>query len=79
MYKVYILISLKDRSLYTGMTTDLKQRLTDHNSGSSKCSQNKRPMKLVWYCAFKEKKKALSFESYLKHGSGFAFARKHFV
>ena len=79
MFKVYILKSLKDSSFYTGVTEDLAQRLKDHNSGSSKYSNTKRPYKLVWYGVFKDKSKAIQFEKYLKHGSGFAFARKHLV
>ena len=79
MYKVYILESLKDNSKYVGITEDLAKRLKEHNSGSVKYSNSKRPYKLVWYCAFKNKAKALQFEKYLKQGSGFAFARKHLV
>ncbi|MDP3741280.1 MAG: GIY-YIG nuclease family protein, partial [bacterium] len=32
MYYVYILQSEKDKSFYTGYTTDLKARLKDHNA-----------------------------------------------
>lgn len=79
MYFVYILQSLKDGSYYTGSTEDVEKRLDEHNSGVSKYSSTKCPFKLVWYCAFYEKTKALAFEKYLKQGSGFAFARKHLV
>jgi len=79
MYKVYILESLRDGSLYTGVTENVADRLKAHNSGTSKYSNSKRPFELLWYCVFKDKTKALQFEKYLKHGSGFAFARKHFV
>lgn len=79
MYKVYILKSLRDNSLYTGVTEDLIERLKAHNSGTSKYSSTKRPFKIAWYCAFKNKTKALQFEKYLKQGSGFAFARKHLI
>ncbi|TSC83471.1 MAG: excinuclease ABC subunit C domain-containing protein [Parcubacteria group bacterium Gr01-1014_17] len=79
MYFVYILQSAQDVSYYTGSTEDIEKRLAEHNSGMSKYSRTKRPFKLIWYCAFRDKLKALAFEKYLKHGSGFAFARKHFV
>ena len=79
MHKIYILESLKDGSLYTGMTEDLVERLKAHNSGMSKYSSTKRPLKIAWYCVFKDKTKALHFEKYLKQGSGFAFARKHLI
>jgi len=79
MYYVYILESLKDRGHYVGITEDLKKRLLDHNSGSAKYSSNKKPFKIAWYCAFRNKAKALEFERYLKHGSGHAFAKKHLI
>ncbi|MBI4050342.1 MAG: GIY-YIG nuclease family protein [Candidatus Doudnabacteria bacterium] len=79
MYYVYILKSEKDRSFYTGFTTDLKLRLKDHNTKGNQYSSTKAPFELVWYCAFLHKKKALDFEKYLKQGSGFAFARKRLV
>lgn len=79
MYYVYIIKSLKDSSFYTGFTENVKKRLIEHNSGSNKYSGSKKPYKLIWYCAFDDKNKALVFEKYLKQGSGFAFARKHLV
>lgn len=79
MYYVYILQSKKDKSYYKGVTEDLKKRVYDHNHGSNKYSSTKIPFELVWYCAFKEKSKALDFEKYIKHGSGFAFINKHIL
>ena len=79
MYYVYILQSLKDESYYTGLTTDVEARLKKHNSGSVEYTSTKRPFKLVWYCCFEDKIKALQFEKYLKSGSGFTLARKRLV
>jgi predicted GIY-YIG superfamily endonuclease len=79
MFYVYILISKKDGSLYKGLTKNLKKRLTEHNSGKAVYSSSKRPYDLIWYCAFTSKKKALDFERYLKHGSGFAFTNRHLI
>ena len=76
---VYILRSEKDRSLYIGYTEDVKRRFKDHNEGSARYSSTKLPYKLIWFCAFPSKPKALEFESYLKHGSGHAFMNKHLV
>ncbi|MCL5782238.1 MAG: GIY-YIG nuclease family protein [Patescibacteria group bacterium] len=36
MYYVYILQSKANQSYYIGVTSDLKRRLKDHNSGNSK-------------------------------------------
>lgn len=79
MYYVYILQSERDGSYYTGLASDLKSRLQEHNERKSKYSSTKAPFHLIWYCAFPSKAKAASFERYLKSGSGFAFARKRLV
>ena len=89
MYYVYIIQSQKDKSYYTGFTEDLKERIKDHNwltaslklrsASDVRYTKSKAPFELVWFCAFKDKNKALDFEKYLKQGSGFAFARKRLV
>ena len=79
MYYIYILQSQKDKSYYTGMSEDVEKRLQDHNWLQANYSKTKAPFELIWYCSFKDKKKALDFEKYLKSGSGFAFARKRLV
>ena len=77
MHYVYILKSKKDNSLYFGSTENIKHRIKEHNGGESTYSKNKLPYKLIWFCAFPNKTKALVFEKYLKHGSGHAFTKKH--
>jgi len=79
MHYVYILQSQRDKSYYTGTTENLKKRVAEHNAGSPRYSSSKCPYKIIWYCAFLMKDKALNFEKYLKKGSGFAFARKRLV
>jgi putative endonuclease len=78
-YYVYIIQSLKDKSLYTGITTNLKKRLEMHNYGGSKYTSKKLPYKLIWYSSFLDKYKAYKFEKYLKTGSGIAFLKKHLI
>lgn len=79
VYYVYIIQSLHDGSFYTGFTKNLRQRIYNHNSGSNQYASSKKPFRLIWYCAFINKTKALRFEKYLKIGSGFAFARKRLI
>ncbi len=79
MFYVYILQSEKDKSRYIGVTSDLKRRIGEHNSGNAKYSSTKLPYKLVWYCAFLDKAKAYDFEKYLKSSSGYAFTKKRFL
>ena len=47
-----------------------------HNDGSSTYTARYKPWKLVTYLAFSDKQKAITFESYLKNGSGHAFAKR---
>jgi predicted GIY-YIG superfamily endonuclease len=61
---------------YVGVTSDLRQRLLDHNAGKSPYTSKYGPWKLVTYVAFSNEQKAEGFERYLKSGSGHAFARK---
>jgi putative endonuclease len=63
-------------SEYTGATEDLKTRMPDHNAGKSVHTAKYIPWKLIWYCAFPDKLKALEFEKHLKSHSGRAFAKK---
>ena len=77
MWYVYIIRSINSPDQeYTGATRDLKQRLSDHNSGKSTHTSKFAPWELRWYCVFPDKYKALDFEKYLKSASGRAFAKK---
>ncbi|OGY42254.1 MAG: hypothetical protein A2Y82_00545 [Candidatus Buchananbacteria bacterium RBG_13_36_9] len=78
-YIVYILQSEKDGSYYTGITTDLRQRIKSHNDGLSVYTSSKKPFTLVWHCIFPDKKLAAHFERYLKSGSGIAFRNKRLI
>lgn len=78
MYYVYLIESLSaENKRYVGMTTDLKQRIEQHNAGRSSHTSKFKPWKLTTYIAFTDRAKAEAFERYLKSGSGHAFARKH--
>ena len=61
---------------YVGVTSDLKQRLAQHNAGKSPHTAKHVPWRLVTYVALSDERKAETFERYLKSGSGHAFARK---
>ena len=77
MHYVYLIEDVSTQShRYVGLTTDLKRRMRDHNSGNSAHTAKYRPWRLVTYIAFSDQAKAESFELYLKSGSGHAFAKK---
>jgi len=78
MYYIYLL-KLKDNSIYTGVTKDIKERFSKHQKGSVLATKGKRPLKLFFYCAFSTKRKASLFEKYLKTGSGQAFGNNHLI
>ena len=79
MHYVYILRSQSVPSQrYIGRTNAPCQRLDEHNAGKSPHTAKFRP----WICetlmGFATEQKAVAFERYLKSGSGFSFAKRHF-
>ena len=80
MYYAYILRSVKFPSqTYVGSTSDLRKRLTEHNSGKSIHTNKFKPWILMAYVALTEKGLAEKFERYLKSGSGRAFSVRHLM
>jgi putative endonuclease len=76
---VYLLRSLsKPDQTYVGLTHDPEKRLAEHNAGRSPYTSRFTPWELVVSVYFKDQDKAEAFEKYLKHGSGHAFANRHF-
>jgi len=80
VYYAYILQSLEHPNrVYRGHTTDLRQRLDEHNSGACSHTAKYRPWKVRFYAAFETLELARNFERYLKTGSGHAFATKRLL
>lgn len=78
MWFVYLL-RLKNNSLYSGLTNDLKRRIQDHNLGECIATKDIKPAKLIWYSEFHSKELAVKFERYLKTASGIAFRNKRLI
>ena len=70
MHYVYIIQSKKNRKLYKGSTSDLKQRMNKHNSGGVSSTKAWLPWILVYYEGFTNKTDALREEKFLKSGKG---------
>ncbi len=71
MYYVYVLLSLKNYRLYVGSTSNLKQRIKEHNQGiGGTYTKNNRLFKLIYYEAFISKSDMLSQEKFYKTGYG---------
>ena len=80
MYYVYLLRSeTHPDQTYIGSTSDLRSRLTQHNSGKSIHTNKFKPWNLVAYIALPEEHLAKEMEEYLKSGSGRAFANRHLL
>jgi putative endonuclease len=67
---VYILQSKKDNKHYIGMTSNLEQRLFQHNSGLVKSTKNRIPLELIYSEEFENKSDALNREKELKTKKG---------
>lgn len=79
MYYVYLIQSINNSTkTYIGFTNNIKERLKKHNEGASIYTSDFRPWKLISFVGFDEEAKVLSFEKYLKSGSGRSFAKRHF-
>lgn len=67
---VYVLRSEKSGRLYTGCTSDIRKRLTEHNSGKSTYTKTRGKYDLIYYEACLDSKDAFAREKYLKSGMG---------
>ena len=67
MYYLYILKCV-DQTLYTGITTDLDRRLTEHNNSKkgAKYTSARRPVEIVYSKRFKNRSNASKEEARIK-------------
>jgi putative endonuclease len=79
MKYVYLIESISHPGQhYIGISTDFRTRLKEHNAGRSPHTAKFRPWQAVVVIRFDDNRKASAFEKYLKSGSGYAFANRHF-
>ena len=62
---------------YTGLTSNLVERLDAHNCGRCRHTAKYRPWSIDAVINFADERRAIAFEKYLKSGSGVEFARRH--
>lgn len=61
------IVECSDKSLYTGWTTNLEERLAAHNQGTgAKYTRSRRPVKLVYCEEFQTKEEAMKREYAIK-------------
>jgi putative endonuclease len=75
MWTVYIL-KCADNTYYVGCTQDINDRIERHKKGNVSYTASRLPFVIVHQSVFFDKYKAYNFETYLKSGSGRAFAKK---
>ena len=63
----YILASKKGGTLYTGVTSDLPRRVTEHREGRSDFTSRYGVIRLVWYEEFPWVIDAIKREKAIKH------------
>jgi putative endonuclease len=69
MISVYVLKSLKDDTLYIGMTNDLPRRILEHNRGKNRSTKHKAPFTLILEERYPDYSEARKREKSLKSGS----------
>ena len=76
---VYLIRSLSHPGQrYIGITNDVKRRIAEHNHGKTRSTRAYCPWEVAVVIYFTDPTKAQAFERCLKHGSGHAFANRHF-
>jgi putative endonuclease len=76
MFYNYVLQSEKNGSLYIGFTSNLQNRLREHNRGLSISTRRYMPWKLIYYEACIEESDSRRREKYLKTIQGNRLLRR---
>ena len=77
MFFVYVLQSKSNKSFYIGFTSNLGERMNQHNEGMVISTKNLRPLELIYCEVYKSKKDALIREKRLKlFAKGFASLKR---
>ncbi|MUP45076.1 GIY-YIG nuclease family protein [Gramella sp. BOM4] len=70
MMYVYVLRSLKNDSMYVGMSSNVEKRICEHNSKRVRSTKAYCPWKLIHLEVFEDRISARKREKYLKSGYG---------
>jgi putative endonuclease len=76
MYFVYALFSEKHDRLYIGMTSDIKHRVAEHNSGKEKSTKHYAPWVLFHSEEYSSRSEARGREKRLKTSFGRNYLRE---
>lgn len=75
-YYTYVLESEIDGNWYTGFTSNLRSRFEKHNAGKVESTKHRKPFKLIYFEACRNKQDAIRREKYLKTHYGKMFIKK---
>ena len=76
MYYVYVIRSVNFNRTYIGFTSNIENRLQQHNSGKTKSTKPFKPWTLVFFEEFESKDDAINREKYLKSGVGREYVKR---
>jgi putative endonuclease len=76
VYYTYVLQSESDMEFYVGFTKNLKLRFEQHQKGLVQSTEDRYPLKLIYYEACIDRNDALKREKYFKTYHGRMFIRK---
>lgn len=76
-YSVYVIQNSLSKDLYIGYSTNLNQRISDHNSGKgAQTTRRQGKWKLIYFEGYLNKNDAMGREKFLKGGSGLRYLKK---
>ncbi|MDQ7817003.1 MAG: GIY-YIG nuclease family protein [Melioribacteraceae bacterium] len=75
MYQVYAIKSRSRNYIYVGLTSNLQERLSRHNSGTNKTTSPYAPFDVIFVEECPDRKAARKLEKYLKSGVGKEFLK----
>ena len=77
-FVVYAIKSYIDGRIYVGFTSNLEQRLSEHNQGKTKSTKGYKPWKLIHKENVETREEARRREKYLKSGCGKEFLKNKY-
>jgi len=75
-YVVYAIKSQARQLIYVGLTSNLKRRLDEHNSGKNRSTKPYRPFEILYTEECVDRIEARKKEKYFKSGAGREFLKK---
>ena len=77
MYYIYIIQSIRNGVLYFSRTSNLEQRLGEHNAGHNFSTKKQKPWEYVYIEGYKSEKDAIQRELKLKnYGNARTYVKK---